>query len=690
MAVQIRSMTLAPAFLERLKGRLKRLGEIEVDALPLVGRLPAEKRTARLAQVLFVSFLLAVLCLGYYFSQVGKPSRNAEMAANLQTLSQRAAAMTERAMRGEAAAFVALRDAGQAFTENLEQLIANNPVGELRSDLDALKNRWQITRRNIDALMAQQQTVQAMAKGLNQLGARQGTFLDQAGEVLAQSPRDGAAATAVIYQLAFLAQRMSANTQALGGARTLESSAGQALTDDGRLLRRLLGGLLSGDAELGISPVGNAALREKLGAMRDTLGGTEEPLNALVKNLPQLREAKRAAAEIASESEQVYTAARKLGETYAPQGSRLSLYAALLFAAAALASLVLLGLVNVAASRRRAEGMALETRRNQDAILRLLNEMGELAEGNLTIRASVTEDITGAIADAVNFAIEELRSLVENVNRAAAEVTRATETAKQVSGEMLSSADRQSQEVAKTTEAVNHMSQSIARVSKHTAESARVAEQSLGSARRGGDAVRNAISGMDSIRDQIQDTSKRIKRLGESSQEIGEILELITDLTEQTNVLALNAAIQAAAAGEAGRGFTVVAEEVQRLAERSGQATRRIGAIVKTIQSDTQDAVHAMALTTQGVVQGTSLSDAAGVALSDIEKVSAQLAHLIQSISEATTDQARTAAQIANTMRRILAETRQTEASAQQSAQSIVELTALSEELKVSVAGFKL
>lgn len=316
--------------------------------------------------------------------------------------------------------------------------------------------------------------------------------------------------------------------------------------------------------------------------------------------------------------------------------------------------------------------------------------MGDLAEGNLAVRATVTEDITGAIADSVNFAIEELRSLVDNINRASVRVTPIHRGCQETLGANADHAAAVPREIAQTTSAINRMSMSIGQVSDNAVESTEVAKLALQSAQKGGDSVRNAIAGMNSIRDQIQETSKRIKRLGESSQEIGEIVELISEITEQTNVLALNAAIQAAAAGEAGRGFTVVAEEVQRLAERSAQATRRIGAIVKTIQSDTQDAVHAMELSTQGVVAGTSLSDTAGQALQDIESVSEKLAGLIQNISNATRSQAETANQAADNMRMILEETRQTSESAQKSAESIGELSELSDELKLSVAGFKL
>jgi twitching motility protein PilJ len=347
-------------------------------------------------------------------------------------------------------------------------------------------------------------------------------------------------------------------------------------------------------------------------------------------------------------------------------------------------------MLNVRTAQRRAEEAAQENQRNQDAILRLLNEMGDLAEGDLTVQATVTEDITGAIADSVNYAIEELRTLVQGINRAAVQVTQTTSEARASSENLLSAAEQQAKQIGETTTAVTQMSNSIVQVSQNAAESARVANQSLDTARRGGDSVRGAIAGMNAIRDQIQETSKRIKRLGESSQEIGEIVDLISDITEQTNILALNAAIQAAAAGDAGRGFSVVAEEVQRLAERSAKATRRIGAIVKTIQSDTQDAVNAMESSTQGVVEGTVRSDAAGSSLAEIESVSDQLAGLIQNISEATQAQASTAERIATNMQRILEVSGQASAAARGSASSIGELAVLSNELKVSVSGFKL
>jgi twitching motility protein PilJ len=325
----------------------------------------------------------------------------------------------------------------------------------------------------------------------------------------------------------------------------------------------------------------------------------------------------------------------------------------------------------------------------QEAILRLMNEMGDLAGGDLTTRATVTEDITGAIADSVNYTIEELAVLVKRINDAASRVDGATREAQATSETLLAASDRQSEEIRAAGGQVNALADSLHGVSNRAGETADVARSSLTAADKGDAAVAAAIAGMNDIRGQIQETSKRIKRLGESSQEIGEIVELISDITEQTNVLALNAAIQAASAGVAGRGFAVVAEEVQRLAERSAEATREIAAIVKTIQADTHDAVAAMEHSTLGVVEGARRSDAAGQVLAEIREVTTRLASLIENISTDTRTQMGVARQVADAMQGILRITEETSAGTRQTADSVGDLAALAGELKGSVAGFK-
>jgi twitching motility protein PilJ len=344
--------------------------------------------------------------------------------------------------------------------------------------------------------------------------------------------------------------------------------------------------------------------------------------------------------------------------------------------------------------RQEAERQEREAKRvndaNQAAILRLMNELQVVAEGDLTQQATVTEDITGAIADSVNFTVEELRSLVAQVQATVSRVSETTSQVEATSTELLAASDEQLREIRETGESVLNMAGRINEVSAQAQHSAEVARQSLEAADSGLKAVQDAIGGMNTIREQIQETSKRIKRLGESSQEIGEITELISDITEQTNVLALNAAIQAASAGEAGRGFSVVAEEVQRLAERSGDATRQIAALVRTIQTDTQDAVGAMERSTQKVVEGARLSDAAGTALNDIDRVSRRLAELIEEISSQALKEAEQANVVVANIQHIFAVTEQAGDGTRSTAQLVRELSRTAEELQQSVARFRI
>ncbi|MES1993957.1 MAG: methyl-accepting chemotaxis protein [Pseudomonadota bacterium] len=328
--------------------------------------------------------------------------------------------------------------------------------------------------------------------------------------------------------------------------------------------------------------------------------------------------------------------------------------------------------------------------KNQDAILHLLDEMGDLAEGDLSVQATVTADITGAIADAVNYAIEQLRELVRTINQTAERVAASVTETQDVATRLLVASERQSGQIETTTSAIQSMAQSIEQVSDNAQRSSKVAQHAVDVAGKGSAAVQRTIEGMQVIREQIQETSKRIKRLGESSQEIGNIVGLINDIAEQTNILALNAAIQASSAGEAGRGFGVVADEVQRLAERSAVATRQIEALVRTIQADTQEAVASMERSTTGVVSGSQRAEDAGNALDEIERVSNQIAVLVTSISEAAQQQTTKAGEMSTSMRAIREVTVQAAKGTRATGQAIGRLAQLATELRRSVTGFKL
>jgi len=341
-------------------------------------------------------------------------------------------------------------------------------------------------------------------------------------------------------------------------------------------------------------------------------------------------------------------------------------------------------------ARKRLSEQAEQNERNQAAILQLLDELADLAEGDLTVHASVTENFTGAIADSINFAIDQMRGLVSNINRVSVRVARAAEETQGTARSLAIASDNQAREITAASTAINEMAVSIDHVSSNAAESAAVAERAVTIANKGAEVVQATIAGMDTIRGQIQETSKRIKRLGESSQEIGDIVSLINDIADQTNILSLNAAIQASMAGDAGRGFAVVADEVQRLAERSSAATKQIAALVKTIQTDTNEAVISMEQTTTEVVSGAKRAQDAGVALEEIESVSTSLAELIQNISNAARQQAASAGHVSNTMGVIQEITSQTANGTEATAKSVGALAEMANEMRVSVEFFKL
>ena len=429
----------------------------------------------------------------------------------------------------------------------------------------------------------------------------------------------------------------------------------------------------------------NERIAKVVGAVGTSVG--EHITEAAVIDLTKVFEVNRQAVHVLTAE------VEKAAKDEAAHADRISKFALLGLAVLGLLILFLIcffGIRQVRDIEKAVAALENDGQQNQIAVLNLLDEMGDLADGDLTVHAVVQENITGAIADSINYTIDSLRDLVTGINRASEQVNTATGQAQATSVKLLSAAEKQLIQITETTNAVTNMTRSILQVSSNASQASQVAQRSIQAATVGSQAVQNTIAGMNGIREQIQETSKRIKRLGESSQEIGEIVELISDITEQTNILALNAAIQAASAGEAGRGFTVVAEEVQRLAERSSEATKQIGAIVKTIQTDTNSAVAAMEKSTEGVVEGARLSDAAGKALTEIETVSNSLARLIQSISTATAAQTEEASTVTKNMQQIQEITSQTTQGTKLTAESVGQLTKLAEELRDSVAGFKL
>jgi twitching motility protein PilJ len=597
-------------------------------------------------------------------------------SSQLLVLSQRLAKDAQQALSGNSVAFDALEESRASLSNILTRLDKGD--GTLPATAGASRVALDEFMKSANKTLLDVQTLQDGRAGLVTLGVTVSTI------------------DTVSVELRGLTQTM---TDTFGGAKKEQVTRFALATERiGKDAGGLLGSEVTIDqvAQLGIDTI---AAEDSLAALpatdanvarvRDLFDTTRNSVEILVSQVRNLVAAKSAAKAIVDDSDSLLTGAQRLVDSY-QSSSRIATVAALLFGLLLLSSLLLLAKAYVDESRHRVEEATRINSQNQNAILRLMNEMGDLADGDLTIRATVTEDVTGAIADSLNYTTEEFRKLVSRIIAAVEQMGHATKNAEDISKGLLDAAQKQAREIQEAGEAVQLMTKSIKEVDSSAAQSANVARRTLVATEQGARAVRNTISGMDAIREQIQDTSKRIKRLGESSQEIGEIVDLISDITEQTNVLALNAAIQAASAGEAGRGFSVVAEEVQRLAERSGEATKQIGALVKTIQGDTHDAVAAMEKSTLGVVEGAKLSDVAGQSLREIEQVSNELAALINSISTSTQVQTDMASEVASVMQDILQITVQTTEGTRLTANSIAQLTGLTSDLRGSVAGFKL
>jgi twitching motility protein PilJ len=668
--------------------------------LPLIGHLDPAKQFKYLAITLGISFLLMLIFFALFAIEARKGAAQVAAATEMQMLAQRLARGSAQSEMGAAGAFDVLESSGAQFRANLDALakgqvyrgvsLSEPQTAAVRDAVGAVDKRWAGIEPKVAELMASKAILTSLSQAVSNVNSGNQGLLELTEQLATQLAGAGAREAALSNNLVMLTQRIAKNANALIGDE-VDSDVAFLLGKDTATFRDIVNGLSQGSETLRVNPSKDPEAKQTLTEIGSRFQETEKRLVEVLRAMPRLLSGKQAAKVISQEAEPLMADARVLASGYEGSGntSTLALILATLCGLLAVLSAIALGLFYLYDARARASGSEVENQRNQEAILRLLNEMGTLADGDLTVHASVTEDVTGAIADSINFTVDELRKVVSDINSTTGDVATATQTAQSISQRLYQASQRQSTEIERSSALVLQMAQSINDVSSSAAQGAVVAQQSLTASEQGALAVQNQIAGMNEIRAQIQESSKRIKRLGESSQEIGEIVELISDITEQTNVLALNAAIQAASAGEAGRGFTVVAEEVQRLAERSAGATKQIEALVRAIQADTQDAVNAMEKTTQGVVEGTRLSDAAGQTLSEINRVSRELASLVGNISTQTQSQSQSVSEVTRGMQDILAVTEETSRGTQQSNVSIEELGRLAQALRGSVAGFK-
>ena len=618
-------------------------------------------------------------------------------ASRLQLNSQRLANQGRDAIAGNAEAFAAFKGTKAEVDEDIKDL--NDRFGnaaDVAGEIGTVTNTWTPLARRADEVLGSQAAVLGLAGRADSFAGKVPQLQAQLNEVVRGLASGGAGSGQVFTALqqvvtsAAMARRIAELRAGGSGAQV----AADALGRDSAVFDRSMNALRNGGGD--IARVTAAGAVGPLNQAFTLWQGMKKDLDAIVASSRNLIGAQTSATALVTGSDKLLSDSESLFAAFTSFGSLKDtsiiggIWVSILSGALALVSLVGLYFASRRAERMRYQTTKELNDRNQEAIMRLLDEMGSLAEGDLTVKATVTEDMTGAIADSINFAVEQLRSLVGTINDTSVQVASSTQETQATAMHLAEAAEHQAQEINSATDRMHQIAASINQVSQDSADSADVARRSVQIATNGAGVVRQTIAGMDSIRDQIQETSKRNKRLGESSQEIGSIVELINDISEQTNILALNAAIQAASAGEAGRGFAVVADEVQRLAERSSSATKRIESLVQTIQADTNEAVSSMEQTTSEVVAGARLAEDAGTALGEIEKVSSDLSGLIQGISVAAQEQSSAASNITQAMSTIQSITAQTSQGASQTAESIGNLAQLAADLRRSVADFKL
>lgn len=655
-----------------------------------------------LAAAIASTIIFSALFIVALFADAKNSALDGEYQANateLRVLAHKISARSWDAVEGKEYAFAELADGHQSFDKKFNELVSGTPdVKALPSVLDGevgvLGDKWRYISSDVEKIMAHQGDIlllNAVSERFDGALANINREHELVSGILAKK-RTGMQEVLLVQKQNLAAHQLSTLMNRLLAGDIGHTIFIKQFSQNIEQINKGLSALLNGSKSAEISKLVN---RDAISATKQIVSELEvinTSLDKLTKAAPNIIEARAASNRIKENTPLMLTATNVLRDAIGELPSKRLLGAemALLCAAGIAISLLSIGWILYRQTVSRLSIEKTENDNNQKAIQRLLSEINELADGDLTTEATVSEEFTGAIADSINFTVEQLRGIVSSINDTTERITGAAQTTQSKTMSLADSSNAQVREILEASTSVNDMAGTMRRMSEEAARSSTVAKSSVEIAKSGARVVKNTIVGMDSIREQIQDTSKRIKRLGESSQEIGDIVSLITDIADQTNILALNASIQASMAGDAGRGFAVVADEVQRLAERSSSATRQIEALVRTIQSDTNEAVISMEQTTSEVVSGASLTNDAGVALEEIERVSMNISELITEISDSANTHADKAADISKAMGEIKETTSETAKETMAAAKNMGQLSGMTVDLKESVAGFKM
>lgn len=664
----------------------------------------AEKPRLLYTMVGFLVLLLAFVAVTFFL--LTRESRIEQewirLSSELQVNSQQLAKSATEAVDGNRRAFVQLSDWVSAMSDEMNSLKNGSTV----RNLPALPSSTSPTLSELDELWIRMdgntQSILERESMVLELAAASNSFIDAipgiqelTDKAIRELTRNGASTQQVFVagRQLVLSDRILRHLKEMlrGGSGSV--TAADSLKQEIGYFEQTMNALLFGSRSVGVEQVTVSSARDALTRAQAIYEGVKPQLATILTSSSDILAVRGAADEIFADSLSMFVLSRQVAnEILARTESRRwpSLWSGSLALIVILISIALMVRSFLSAERRRAFEAGMQNQKNQQAILRLLDEMSSLADGDLTVRATVTDDMTGAIADSVNFAVEQLRELVTGINITALTVSESAQETMDTTGKLAVASGQQAEQVREATDTINEMARSFDGMAQRSRESSEVAQRSVAIAHSGSQMVQQTIRGMDTIREQIQETSKRIKRLGESSQEIGDIVELINGIAEQTNILALNAAIQSASAGGAGRGFAVVADEVQRLAERATNATRRIEMLVQNIQTDTSEAVVSMESTTSEVVSGAEKAEDAGEALKRIESVSKDLSSLIEDISQEAQTQSVVATQIAEQMNSIRDVSIRTSEGSNQTALAMGRLADLVHKLSDSVADFKL